>query len=88
MPGINRDPFVQGLRNAHRALRAKAELARGFLLQGGGNKRRGWAALPIFALDINDFERAERACALRARMLKQLDTSGICTAAFVQVELS
>ncbi len=45
------DAFVQLLRNAHGLLRAEAELARGFLLQGRGRERRRRIAAALLAVD-------------------------------------
>ena len=48
------DAFVEPLRDAHRALRAEAELARGFLLQRRGGERRRRVALALLLLDVRD----------------------------------
>ena len=48
----NVDTFVQFLRGAHGALSAKAQLARGFLLQRGGRERCRRAATTLFLVDL------------------------------------
>ena len=45
------DAFVQLLRDLHRPLGIKSELARGFLLQSAGDKRRGRVAPLLASLD-------------------------------------
>ena len=46
------DPFIETLRDGHRALRAEAELARRFLLQRGGRERRGRVAAALLLVDL------------------------------------
>ena len=48
--------FIQLLRHAHRALRSKAELARGLLLQRRGDEGWGRIALALLAFDLSDEE--------------------------------
>ena len=55
---VDVDAFVQALRQAHGLLRAEAQFAGGFLLQGGGGERRRRVALDAFALDRTDGEGA------------------------------
>ena len=61
------DAFVQLLRDAHGLLRAEAELARGFLLQGRGGERRRRIALALLAIHREHGElargRRRAACA-------------------------
>ena len=52
--------FIQLLRDLHGALGGEAELARGFLLQGGSGERRGRAALAFLAGHVGDVQRALR----------------------------
>ena len=72
------DAFIELLRHAHRLLRAEAELARGFLLQGrGGEGRRRVAPDPAcFSTEATENVPASTG-RLGARAL----------ASFVQVEL-
>ncbi len=46
--------FVQFLRHAHGTAGGETQLARRFLLQGGGDEGRRWAALALLALHIAD----------------------------------
>ena len=52
LAGADVDTFVQSLRGAHGALRAEAELARRFLLQGRGRKWRRRVTLALFLFDF------------------------------------
>ena len=51
-----RDALVQGLRHAHRAARAEAQLARRLLLQRAGGERRRRVLLLLAAGDLADRE--------------------------------
>ena len=53
----DRDAFVQLLRDAHRARRREAELARGLLLQRRRDERRRRPALAFLAGDVGDAQR-------------------------------
>ena len=56
--GAQRHAFVQPLRQAHGAVGREAELARGLLLQRGGDEGRGRAPLALLARDLRDQQRA------------------------------
>ena len=52
--------FIQALGCAHGALGGEAELARGFLLQGGSRERRRRVALALLAIDLGHAQLAVR----------------------------
>jgi hypothetical protein len=54
--GAEVDALVQVLRQAHRALRAVAELLRALLLQRRGGERRLWILAPLAPLHVGDRE--------------------------------
>ena len=62
------DAFVQLLRDAHGLLRAEAQFARGFLLQGRGRERRRGIALALLAIHAQHRELAlaRASCSVRS----------------------
>ncbi len=56
------DAFVELLRDPHGAAGREAELAGGFLLQGGGGERRCGAPLAFLRLDVGDPQTAVGGC--------------------------
>ena len=70
------DALIELLRETHRHLRAEAELAGGFLLQGRGGEGRGRVAFDSLALDRADGEPARlhrRLGAERRRLVGQVE---------------
>ena len=70
------DAFVELLRDAHGLLRAEAQLARGFLLQGRGRERRRRIALALLAVHRQDGELALGRLVQRALDLARLRFGG------------
>ena len=65
-PSTGIDALVQLLGDPHGALGGKAQLARGFLLQGRSRERRGGIAFALLALDPGDAQSADRRFGRRA----------------------
>ena len=79
------DAFIQPLRQHHGALHAEAQLARGFLLQGGGDERRDRIALLLArGHDLDDVVGACRAAPTRESVASWLPSSGVSSLALDQ----